>query len=123
MIIGLAVLLGACAYKQREIYNVDRPIPEAASRLSLDRLEQQIRAAGSRRDWRMTRQGPGHLVATQTAPKHSATVDITFDQRAFRITYRDSSNLNAQDGRIHAHYNFWVRNLEADIYERLSAVQ
>jgi hypothetical protein len=121
LVITAVVLLAACAYKQRPIYNVDHPIPAAAAGLPLERIEALIQAAGAKRRWQMVRQGPGHLVATQEVPKHSATVDITFDRQSFRITYRDSTNLLENDGHIHAHYNFWVRNLEADIHDQLAA--
>ncbi len=124
LIVLLAVvLLGACAYKQQPIRNVADPMPLSAQSLPLARIESLIIAGAQTRAWRVERVAPGQLRATQVADKFSATVDITFDQRQLRITYRDSSGLRANEGVIHSHYNFWVRNLEADILNKLNAAQ
>jgi hypothetical protein len=117
------VLLAGCAYKQQPIYNATDPMPPAAQSLPLARIEALVIAGAQMRAWRVERMAPGSLRATQVADKFSATVDITFDQREFRITYRDSSGLMANNGAIHSHYNFWVRNLEADIRNKLSTGQ
>ena len=116
-------LLGACAYKQQPIYNPVQPVPLSAQSLPLDRIEALVIAGAQMRAWRVERVAPGQLRAMQVADKFSATVDITFDQRQFRITYRDSSGLLANNGAIHSHYNFWIRNLEADIRNKLSSGQ
>ena len=122
VVVLLAVLmLAGCAYKQQPIYNPVQPVPLSAQSLPLERIEALIIAGAQMRAWRAERIGPGHLRAAQVADKFSATVDITFDQRQFRITYRSSSGLLANDGVIHAHYNFWMRNLEADIRNKLAA--
>ncbi len=115
------IMLAGCAYKQQPIYNAVQPVPLSAQSLPLARIEALIIAGAQQRAWRVERVGPGQLRATQVADKFSATVDITFDQRQFRITYRGSSGLMANDGVIHSHYNFWVRNLEADIRNKLAA--
>jgi hypothetical protein len=122
LVVLLAVImLAGCAYKQQPIYNPVQPVPLSAQSLPLARIEALVIAGAQMRAWRVERVGGGHLRATQVADKFSATVDITFDQRQFRITYRDSNGLMANNGAIHSHYNFWVRNLEADIRNKLSA--
>ncbi len=124
LIVLLAVvMLAGCAYKQQPIYNPAEPIPLSAQSLPLARIEALIIAGAQVRAWRVERMASGQLRARQVADKYSATVDITFDQRQFRITYRDSTGLMANNGAIHSHYNFWVRNLEADIRNKLSAGQ
>jgi hypothetical protein len=42
--------------------------------------------------------------------KHYIEVDIAFDEKTFRITYRDSRNMNYNGQTIHWNYNNWCRN-------------
>ncbi|MDR3439075.1 hypothetical protein [Telmatospirillum sp.] len=118
LVLCLAVFLAACG--QKPIYNVDRPMPQAAQSLPLDGIERLIVEAGQTRGWKFDRIDAGHLTATQSQAKYSAIVDIYFDQKSWRIDYRSSVGLKADNGEIHDHYNFWIRNLEHDIDSRLS---
>lgn len=60
------------------------------------------------------------LQATINLRKHSATVDIQWDQSSYLITYKDSQNLKFKDAKIHGNYNVWVRNLNLDIQRSLA---
>ena len=115
----LGLLLAACT-SGHPIYNPETPIPEHAQAFPLERIEELIIAGARERNWLVTREGPGHLSAAQQKPKYTATVDIYFDQKSYRIAYRTSAGLNAtQNGTIHQHYNLWIGNLKADIDEEL----
>jgi hypothetical protein len=114
----LIVFLTACA--QKPIYNVDNPMPQAAQALPLDRVEKLIVEAGQARGWKFERIDAGHLVANQTQAKYSAIVDIYFDRKSWRIVYQSSVGMKADNGVIHEHYNFWIRNLEHEIDVRLA---
>jgi hypothetical protein len=115
IVLALVLLLAACT-RGHPVYNVqDHPIPQNARQFPLERIEALIVEAGAIRDWRMTREGPGHLSATHTDKRVAATVDIRFDQDSYSIVYRSSSNLHAENGTIHQRYNMWIGNLEADI--------
>jgi hypothetical protein len=110
----LAGLLVGCA--SQPIYNVqNHPIPVVAQKLPLDRIETVIIQAGQSRNWKFQRAGEGHLIAVQDDPKYSATVDIYFDHRSYRIIKNSTTGMKEKDGTIHPHYNFWIRNLEHDI--------
>jgi hypothetical protein len=114
VVVVLALLLVGCAGKP--ILNIEqRPIPVAAQQLPPDRIEAEIIAAAQSRKWQIQREGPGHLVATQTRSSYYATVDIVFDQKAYSITHRASSGMREKDGTIHKRYNLWVGNLQRDI--------
>jgi len=119
-IVCLALMLGACAHKLEPVYNVDDPMPASAQALSLDKIEVVIVEAGQTRGWKFQHVAAGHLVATQTTEKLSATVDIYFDKQSWRIAYQSSVGMKAENGTIHDHYNFWIRNLEHDISARLA---
>ncbi len=119
LLLFVTVVLAGCS--NQPIYNVEnRPIPTTVQQYPLERIETLIIEAGQARGWRFTRQAPGHLVASQVQPKYSATVDIYFDQRSYRIAYRSSVGFREKDGTIHQHYNFWIRNLQSDIDTRLA---
>lgn len=111
LIVGV---LAGCA--NQPIYDVNNhPIPVAAQNLPLDRIETVIIQAGQSRTWKLQRVGIGHLIATQVGPKYSATVDIYFDQKNYRIIHNSTTGMKEQNGTVHSHYNFWIRNLEHDI--------
>ncbi|RAU20825.1 hypothetical protein CU669_16255 [Paramagnetospirillum kuznetsovii] len=113
-VLGFAVMLMACA--NEPIYDVrSHPVPAKAQTLSLDRIETAIIDAGRSRGWRMERSGPGKLRAAQIQPKFSAEVEIAFDAKSFSIIHAGSKGMNENNGSVHPHYNFWIRNLESDI--------
>ena len=124
MIRFLHILLAAfwltgCAYKAQPVLNPEISVPSSAGALSLQQLEQRIIEAGRIRNWQFSRAEPGHLIARQIQPKHSATVDIYFDQQRVRIAKKETSGLRDTGGTIHSHYNVWIRNLEQDIQASL----
>ena len=90
-------------------------MPISAQKLPLDKIETVIIQAGQSRNWKFQRSAPGHLIATQVDPKFSATVDVYFTQQNYRIIHNSTIGLKEQNGTVHSHYNFWVRNLEHDI--------
>lgn len=119
LIVGLALMLGACTV--RPVYNVEsRPIPASAQTLPLETIERAIIEAGAQRGWRFTKAAPGHLLATYAKNEWSATANVIFDQRTYKITYKESTNLGADGVNIHQNYNRWVNNLDVDIEARLS---
>lgn len=118
-VVFAALLLAAC--QNAPIYQVtSRPVPLTAQNLSMGQIERAIILAGQGRGWRMERVSPGTLRAVQVAPKYSATIDIVYDRKAYSIRHVGSSGMRERDGTVHPHYNFWIRNLEADIQNSLS---
>lgn len=120
LLVCAGLLLAACAYKHEPIYNVYAAMPVAAQSLPPERIESLIVDAGQQRGWRFQHLDTGHLAAILMQSKFQATVDIYFDQQSWRILYQNSTGFGAEDGRIHDHYNMWVRNLEHDITVRLN---
>jgi PBP1b-binding outer membrane lipoprotein LpoB len=119
--IALALLVGGCVQRYRPIENIDRAMPPGVERLSLDRTRDIIIAAGKQFDWSMTPIAPGHLEATERTEKFSATVDIYYTPVRLQILLKSSVNLMQTATTIHAHYNLWVRNLEASIISNLTS--
>ncbi len=121
LILVSVLALSGCRTAQLKNIN-DAPYGLSAvsspAQLSMEDYEKAIIRAGSKRNWVFQRVDTGHLVATNTVRgKHTAVVDVTFDNTAFSITFKSSSNLNhdASSNQIHPNYNHWVTNLEKDI--------
>lgn len=120
LVVAMSLLLGGCFQRYRPITEVDRAMPPVVEHLSADRTRDVIITAGRQLDWIMTPIKPGHMEAVQRAPKFSATVDIYYTSTRLQIRLQASHNLFQTATTIHAHYNLWVRNLEAAIITDLS---
>lgn len=97
---------------------VDQPIATASGKaITLEQVQEAIRAAAEARKWTVTPVAEGKLIASLSwnANKHTIVVDIAFSNERYSITYRDSVNMrySAQDGKpeIHPHYNRFVGEL------------
>src|SRR5580658_1261404 len=116
-----ALLLGGCAQRTRQIYNVDRPMPHGVERLSPVRIRDLIIAAGKSLEWSMTPIAPGHLEATDTSEKVSATVEIYYTPARLQIQIGSTVNLFQTATTVHDRYNRMVKSLESGIVDNLSA--
>ena len=106
------------------IYNVvSSPIPPNPA-ATMENLEKAILRAGLTLGWRMTPQGPGRAEGVLVLRTHTAIVDITYDTKAFNITYKDSIKLDYResDKTIHSNYNGWVQNLEKAIRAQVTVL-
>jgi hypothetical protein len=116
----LTVILSACFGRVQAVQDQERMFPATLSgeELSLEGAEAAIITAAQQRGWRVQRTGEiGHIVAELQQRSHRAAIDIRFDQRSYSITYRDSTDLlyDRRNNTIHRNYNYWLRNLAADI--------
>ena len=119
--VGLLTLLVA-ACRTVPVENVSHhAFPAGAENLNLTQIEESIIKAASDRDWIVTRQAEGELLATYSPRSHMAKVKIDFDNTEFSIVYADSTNLNYDGSSIHYNYNRWVNNLRQDILRAVSA--
>lgn len=53
---------------------------------------------------------------------HRADITIAYDADSYSIRYRDSQNMDYNNGKIHRNYNRWVANLNYDIQRALAAI-
>ena len=115
---GVFILAAAAAQARTEIVNInDAAIPLG---LDMDTVTAAITTGVADRRWIPTVVGPGHVEATLLIRSHTAVVDITFNESAYSITYKDSDNLDYKDGRIHRNYNRWVANLNQMLQRKLA---
>ena len=99
------------------IYNVaSSPIPQHPD-ATMANIQKAITRAGLTLGWQINPKGPGQIEGVLNIRKHQAIVEITYDTKAFNITYKDSVNLDykAETKTIHSNYNGWIQNLEKGI--------
>jgi hypothetical protein len=114
---------GAFASRQEPIYNiVNHPVPAAAQKLSRDTIAKAIIAGGARMQWKIGPNPDGTLTGTIVVRgKHHATVTITYSQTNYNVTLVSSTNLLQEGNLIHRNYNAWVRDLQKNIDDQLTA--
>ena len=89
--------------------------------LSNDKIEKAILQAGIDKRWMMKVVEPGKIEAYVLVRSHRAEVNITYNEKTYSITYKDSQNLLYKDGKIHRNYNKWVILLDRQIQLNLNA--
>jgi hypothetical protein len=115
------VLLATTAFlvscKTEPIRDVSSPVPVG---LTANQVGSSVIAGAARRGWLITEKAPGRVVARiNVRGRHMAEVEITYDERGYRIAYHDSENLKASKRRIHQNYFRWIANLDQAIRAEL----
>jgi hypothetical protein len=114
-----ALLLVACAMSQPVLNVTEAPVAANKPNPSLDDVRQAIVRAGAGLGWQMTPDRPGHVTGRLLLRTHVAVVDIDYTQTVYSIKYRESTNLDYIDGKIHKNYNGWIQNLDKGIRAQL----
>ena len=99
------------------IYNVVSSTMYPNPTMTMENVEKAIVRAGFRLGWQINPKGPGKIEGILNIRRHQAIIDITYDTKAFNITYKDSVNLDYSEKNrtIHSNYNGWIQNLEKEI--------
>lgn len=86
-----------------------------------EQVKQAIQAAASTKNWSITPQPDGKLLATLSVQggKHVIVAEITYAADKYSINYKDSTNMKfgTRDDQavIHPFYNKWVQELKEAI--------
>lgn len=117
--LGLLVACGA-----QPVHNIaEAPaITASGHQPSMFAMKKAIMMAGTKLGWEMQPVKPGLIVASLHLRKHVAVVNVTYNTRAYSITYKDSTNLDYKNGQIHRNYNGWIENLDKGIRAQLAAM-
>lgn len=112
LIVLISIISISCS-RAMPIYNVENsPIP---FELTEKKIGKSIINAGILLGWQVKTVNPGIISAKLFLRKHVAEVEIKFDNKQYSITYKNSENLNYNEGKIHKNYNSWIRNLDRGI--------
>ncbi len=124
MLLTASIATHAGCMRCDPVLNVsDAPVTSASGKaLSRDQVKAAIIRAGAALGWVMKETGSGTLTANLAVRKHTAEIEIPYSPKAYSITYKNSTNLDAgPDGTIHKNYNGWIQNLSKGISAQLSA--
>jgi hypothetical protein len=119
------LVMPAHAARTAPIY-APEPIQVPAGK-NADAVKKAVRKALFDKGWETREIGSGHLQGKYSKSgrgvTHVAEVDVRFDAKSVRISYKDSQELNYDKaaGVIHKTYNNWVRNLEKNVRANLGA--
>ncbi len=110
----LALLMGA---RQVPLVNPE-PIAVPAG-LTQAKVARSIKAALVGREWVVSEEQPGKIIATLNLRAHMAKIDVSFDTSKVTIQYLDSKELMYGEKKgttvIHRNYLSWIQNLVTDI--------
>ncbi len=115
-----AFTIGGC--RSAMIYNVENAPIAVAEEATMEEVKAAIVRAGAQLGWQMQSVEHGHIIGTLHLRSHMAQVDINYDLDSYDITYRDSRNLDHDNGQIHSNYNGWIQNLDNAIQSQLSTL-
>jgi hypothetical protein len=113
------LLLVACAMSQPVMNVTQAPVISNKPTPSLDDVRLAIVRAGSGLGWKMDADRPGHATGTLMLRTHVAVVDVDYTPTVYSIKYRESTNLDYMEGKIHKNYNGWIQNLDKAIKVQL----
>jgi hypothetical protein len=124
LVLALAAFaLNAQARTSVPVQNLENVVATAATGgpASPAQIKAAITSAAAARGWLVSDLGPGRAAATvHVRGKHTVVVDITYGGGKFSVKYKDSVNMNYEDGVIHPHYNKWVQLLVDTIRAELA---
>lgn len=126
LIIIPLLLIAGCT--QKALYNVeDAPISSDSSgkQPTLASVEKAIVKACRHKGWIPRKIADGVIEASIFVRSHKAVVEITFDENAYSINYKNSDNLDYRKRSnnretIHRNYNRWIANLNGVIQSEIS---
>ena len=108
---------------------LDLPETDVGCELNDEQMLEGISRGLANRTWLITsNDGGGNLVAQVIVrARHTLIVDIAYTDSSYKISYKDSDNLDynvRRNGRetIHRNANSWMENIQADIAAQLSAL-
>ncbi|MDI4635498.1 hypothetical protein J7U46_20710 [Pelomonas sp. V22] len=121
--LALGLTLGTAQARDEPMWNPERVSLQTQANVTQDNLRAAIIRGGTRRNWTVLKEAAGEVQLKQSRNgKHEATVKVSYDATGYQLSYADSFNLNYDAGRqrIHPTYNFWLRNLSADLASEVS---
>lgn len=120
LLLVAALLLAGCTSKPvLNIENENVPTDVRGGQYTVQQVEAAILSATRKRGWSPRIIKPGLIEASISVRSHRATIEIPYSSSQYSIHYKDSQNLNYDDGSIHRNYNNWVVKLGRTIQDEL----
>jgi hypothetical protein len=117
----LVLALPGCR-KTAPVQNFSSPMP-LLEKVNDKNIAAAIIRAGAVTGWEIVPVRPGLMSGTlEVRGKHTAVVDIAYDRREYKITYKSSTGLKYDSGKIHPQYNNWVATLDKNIRREIAGL-
>ncbi|CAM3650981.1 putative lipoprotein [Pseudomonas reidholzensis] len=117
--LGLA-LIGLAGCTSKPVLNPSEQLV-ANHGYSQSQVQLAILKGIANRGWTAQKLAPGLIQADiLVRGTHYAAVDIHYSASEYRISYRDSREMDYKNGSIHRNYNRWVANLDKNILRELN---
>jgi hypothetical protein len=119
----IVIMMAGCT--SQPVLNVSEthlPSLDNGSRPTVDIVQNAILRACRERGWVPSVVQPGIIEARLNVRSHQALVEISYTEDSYAITYKNSKNLDYDDGSIHRNYNRWVINLSNTIQKEIAAL-
>ena len=115
--VALPGMIGACT---RATAPLAPEVPVAG--LTSEEMGRCLSVAGRKRGWSVLPVDEHHAEATLVKGEHVAVLDITFDEKMFRIQVspKTSATLIRPDGLVHRKLNRWINNFQTDTIRLMS---
>ncbi|RXK12563.1 hypothetical protein CP965_08260 [Halarcobacter mediterraneus] len=110
------LILSGC--KTAAIHNIDNTDYINDKKVNTKKVENAIVKAAMKRGWGTKKIKTGLIEAKNNVRgKHLVIVNINYNSKGYKISYKDSRNMkyDAGSNTIHKNYNKWIGNLEKDI--------
>ena len=118
--VGAITLTASCTSMQPINNELNQPVPSSMTRAQ---VSEAILAVCGAEGWKVSQNTLGKIVATyQNNDEQLATVEITFSEMNYNITYVSSKEMDQEDSEIDANYNAWVNELSGAIQKELNQV-
>jgi len=123
MALGVLLLAAGCAASRPIVDVTDAPVVVSRGKqLSTTQVRDAIMRAGRSLGWQMTASDPGLITGRLDLRRHAAVIGVRYNAKTYSILYKDSSNLDYQNGQIHKNYHGWIENLDRSIRNELAAI-
>ncbi|WP_417332925.1 hypothetical protein [Halarcobacter sp.] len=123
LILAFLLMLSGC--RSASVQNIDNSGYISGSKVTTKKVERAIQKGAMRKGWSTKRIKTGLLEARiNVRGKHLVIVDIAYDTKGYKISYKDSRNMNydPSSNTIHGNYNKWIANLERNINYELAQI-
>ncbi|RXK12564.1 hypothetical protein CP965_08265 [Halarcobacter mediterraneus] len=116
VLLVFVLMLSGC--RTTTVYNIDNSNYLSDKKLTTSKVERAIIKGSMKRGWVTKKIKTGLIEAKNNVRgKHLVIVNINYNSKGYKISYKDSRNMkyDAGSNTIHKNYNKWVSNLENDI--------
>lgn len=123
LLLIMAVLGIVACSRQQPILTVHQQLPPHASQLTVQTLRPALIRALVRCKWTIEQEEANRILARIDFRGHSASITLDYVSDRYDIRYRDSHDLDYENGKIHKRYNALVKKLSRTIQQEVRMAQ